>query len=67
MPTQYIMPMARNVNTGQTQKIQDLAGGRFTQTQHRLAQQVAEQYAHKLSQSTGDVWEGFIKDYSPTS
>jgi len=60
------MPMARNTVTGQTQKIQDLAGGRLNQSQHRLAQQIAEQYAHKLSKTTGATWEGFIKDYSAT-
>ncbi len=35
---QYLLPKARNTRTGQTVKIQDLTGSRFTLAQRELAQ-----------------------------
>jgi hypothetical protein len=43
MSEQYLLPMARNMITGQTVKTQDLTGTRFTQRQRVLAEDTARQ------------------------
>jgi hypothetical protein len=64
--TQYLLPMARNTVTGQTLKTQDLTGARFTMGQRVLAEDMAQQLAHKLTARTGDQWQGFVQTYTPT-
>ena len=66
MSEQYLLPMARNMITGQTVKTQDLTGDRFTQRQRALAQDMAQQLADKMSTRTGDQWQGFVQTYTPT-
>jgi len=66
MSTQYLMPMIRNVNTGETQMVRELGGAKYLQSQSKLCLSVAEQYAHKLSQRTGDNWVAFTRLYTPT-
>lgn len=66
MTQQYLLPKARNVVTGQTQKQQDLAGARFSLSQRALAQARAEQLAQQLSERTGEAWVGFLETYTPT-
>ena len=66
MSEQFLLPMARNMITGQTVKTQDLTGTRFTASQRRLAQAMAQQLADKLSARTGDQWQGFLQTYTPT-
>jgi hypothetical protein len=66
MNEQYLLPMARNTVTGQTVKTQDLTGARFTQRQRVLAEQVADQLAHRMTARTGDAWQGFVRLYTPT-
>jgi hypothetical protein len=66
MSEQYLLPMARNMITGQTVKTQDLTGTRFTQRQRVLAEDTARQLADRMSARTGDTWQGFVKLYTPT-
>ena len=66
MSEQYLLPMARNAVTGQTVKIQDLAGERFTQHQQVLAESAADQLAERMTARTGDAWVGFVQLYTPT-
>ncbi len=66
MSEQYLLPMARNTLTGQTVKTQDLTGNRFTQNQRRLAEDMAQQLADRMSARTGDAWLGFVQLYTPT-
>jgi hypothetical protein len=66
MSEQYLLPMARNMITGQTVKTQDLTGTRFTQAQRFLAEDMAQQLADRMSARTGESWQGFVKLYTPT-
>lgn len=66
MSDQFLLPMARNTVTGQTVKTQDLTGARFTENQRSLAQDMAEQLATKMTARTGDQWQGFLREYTPT-
>ena len=66
MNQQFLLPMARNMITGQTVKTQDLTGTRFTTGQRALAQAMAQQLADKMSARTGDQWQGFLQTYTPT-
>ena len=67
MNQQFLLPMARNMITGQTLKTQDLTGTRFTQSQRALAQDMAQQLADKMSARTGHQWQGFVQTYTPTT
>jgi len=66
MSEQYLLPMARNMITGQTVKNQDLTGDRFTQRQRGLAEEMSQQLADRMTARTGDTWQGFVKLYTPT-
>ena len=66
MSEQYLLPMARNSVTGQTVKTQDLTGGRFTQRQRVLAEDMARQLAERMTARTGAEWQGFVKLYTPS-
>jgi len=66
MSDRYLLPMARNTVTGQTVKTQDLAGNRFTMSQRTLAEDMARQLADKMTARTGDSWQGFLREYTPT-
>ena len=66
MTERYLLPKARNTNTRQTVKTQDLTGARFTLAQRSIAMEVAEQIAVKMTRRTGDAWVGFVEEYSPT-
>ena len=66
MNQQFLLPMARNMITGQTVKTQDLTGARFTQRQRGLAEEMSRQLADKMSARTGDKWQGFVQLYTPT-
>ena len=66
MSQQYLLPMARNVVTGQTVKTQDLTGERFTRHQQVLAEAAADQFAERMTARTGDAWVGFVQLYTPT-
>ena len=67
MSEQYLLPMARNMITGQTVKTQDLSGSRYTQQQRTLAEAAADECAAKMTARTGDAWRGFVKSYTPTT
>ena len=62
----YLLPMARNVITGQTVKAQDLTGARFTKQQQKSCQEAADRLATRMTDSTGSVWQGFCQAYTPT-
>jgi len=66
MSDQYLLPMAHNTVTGQTVKTQDLTGNRFTLSQRTLAEDMARQLADKMTARTGDSWQGFLREYTPT-
>ncbi len=66
MEQQYLLAKARNTVTGQTVKNQDLTGARFTLTQRQLAEASAQQLAVQMSARTGDLWQGFVEQYTPT-
>ena len=65
MSLQYLLPMARNMITGQTVKTQDLSGVKYTLNQRVLAETAADQCAAKMSARTGDTWQGFVQVYTP--
>ena len=67
MNQQFLLPMARNMITGQTVKTQDLTGTRFTLSQRRLAQDMAQQLADKLTARTSETWQGFVQTYVPST
>ena len=64
--TQYLLAKARNLQTGQTVKAQDLTGERFTLQQRAIAEDLAQQLALKMTARTGSVWVGFLETYTPT-
>ena len=66
MSEQYLLPMARNMITGQTVKNQDLTGTKFTQKQRVLAEEIAGQLALRMSARTGESWSGFVQLYTPS-
>ena len=66
MEQQFLLSMARNTVTGQTQKQQDLTGARFTLAQRAMCQEVADRLAQDLTARTGDVWQGFCQPYTPS-
>lgn len=66
MTQQYLLPMARNLKTGQTVKTQDLTGTRLLPQQRKIAQALCDQLADKMSARTGDPWVGFTQLYTPS-
>ena len=66
MEQQYLLAKARNTITGQTVKNQDLTGARFTLKQRDLAEAAAQQLADKMTARSGDLWEGFVEQYTPS-
>jgi hypothetical protein len=66
MSEQYLLPMARNTRTGETVKTQDLNGVRYSFSQRVLAESAADQCAAKMTARTGDVWQGFVRAYTPS-
>lgn len=67
MTQHYLLPMARNLKTGQTVKTQDLTGTRLTAQQRNIAEALSNQLADKMSERTGDPWVGFTKPYTPST
>ena len=63
---QYLLSKARNTVTGQTVKNQDLTGARFTLAQRHMCQEVSDQLAVRMTARTGDVWVGFVEEYTPS-
>lgn len=66
MKQRFLLPMARNLLTGETVKTQDLTGARFTMAQRPLAEDLSDQLALKMSARTGSPWKGFLRTYTPT-
>ena len=58
--------MARSTITHETVKTQDLTGSRFELKQKKLAKDMSRQLAKKMTDRTGDPWEGFVQEYTPT-
>ena len=61
--TQYLMPKATCKETGQTVMSNDL-GRRFPITERRFAQLEAERLAANMSAKTGQLWSGFVVEYT---
>ena len=59
----FLITKARNTVTGQTVKQQLLNGARFTLAQRRLALDMAQQYADKMTYQTGETWVGFVEEW----
>ncbi len=66
MSERYLLPMARNLVTGQTVKIQDLTGNRYTLAQRAIAQDRADQLAVTMENRTRDPWTGYLTEYTPS-
>ncbi len=67
MSERYLLPMARNLTTGQTVKQQDLTGNRYTLAQRAIAQERADQLAVTMGNRTRDTWVGFLTEYTPST
>lgn len=61
---QYIMPMARNLRTGETVKSQDLSGRRLMPHQRTECRLLAERLATQMTERGTDTWEARIVEYS---
>ena len=61
---QYIIPMARNLRTGETVKSQDLSGIRYIPSQRRECQLLAERLANQMTQRGQDTWTAIVQTYS---
>ena len=61
---QYIIPMARNLRTGETVKSQDLAGTRYIPSQRRECQLLAQRLADQMTQRGRDTWAAVVHPYS---
>jgi len=62
----YLLPMARNLLTGQLQKIQDLTGDRLTLSQRFIAEEKAQKLANTLSARTREPWVPEVQEYEPS-
>lgn len=60
---QYIIPAARNTETGQVLQSQDLSGVRFQPHQRKECQLLAERLAQQLTQRSGVTWRAFCQSY----
>jgi hypothetical protein len=67
MKQQFLLSKARNLLTGQTVKIQDLTGMKYSLAQRALCQEKADQLAASLSARTGETWVGYCESYVPTA
>ncbi len=61
---QYLMPAARNINTREVVKKQDLAGRRFSLLDRREAQLWADRLAEDMSARTRQDWRAELIEYS---
>jgi hypothetical protein len=61
---QYIMPMARNLRTGETVKSHDLSGTRYIPSQRRDCKLLAERLADQMTQRGQDTWTAVIQPYT---
>lgn len=66
MTQQYLLIKARNIVTGQTVKNQDAAGSRLELRQRVLAQDLSQQLAARMTERTGQLWQGFVETYTPS-
>jgi len=61
---QYIMPMARNLRTGETVKSQDLSGARYIPSQRKECQLLAERLANQMTLRGQDTWAAVVQPYT---
>ena len=61
---QYIIPMARNLRTGETVKSQDLSGIRYIPSQRRECQLLAERLASQMTLRGQDTWAAVVQPYT---
>ena len=66
MSERFLLPMARNLRTGQTVKIQDLTGTRLSLRQRAIAEEKSQQLADKMTARTKDPWQGYVIEYTPS-
>ena len=60
----YLLPKASNARTGQTVRHEDLTGGKIPLHQQKVADILAKQLADKMSERTGEQWQGFVAEYT---
>ena len=61
---QYLMPAARNINTRELVKQQDLAGRRFSLVERGQAQLWADRLAEDMTARTRQDWRAELIEYS---
>jgi hypothetical protein len=61
---QYLMPAARNINTRELVKQQDLAGRRFSLVDRVEAQKWSERLAEDMTARTRQDWRAELIEYS---
>jgi hypothetical protein len=61
---QYLMPAARNSNTREVVKQQDLAGRRFSLVERGQAQLWADRLAEDMTARTRQDWRAELIEYS---
>ena len=59
----YLIPKATDTVTHETVMERRLDGGRIAINQRKLAQEVADQLAAKMTRRTGRLWQGFVDTY----
>lgn len=62
--TRYLLPKARNTQTGETVKTQDLTGARYSLAQRSFAEQAAAQLAQKMTRRTQVEWTPIVVEYT---
>jgi hypothetical protein len=60
MKTTYIIPKAKNTETGEIVTHMELDGRRFAHYQQAVCQSIANGLAQKLSQRTNQNWIGLV-------
>lgn len=61
--TQYLMPKARCLSTGQVVKSNNL-GSKFTPGEQRQAQAEAQRLAENMQAKTNLEWQAFVEAYT---
>lgn len=63
----YLLPKARNMVTGQSVAQQDLTGYRFQPHQRDVCQMMANRLAEQMTERTGVLWKGYCEAYTATA
>lgn len=61
---QYILPMARNLRTGQRVQQQDLSGRKYRPDQVAECRLIAEKLARDMTARSSDTWQALVETVS---